>query len=196
MDETSYGAFLGEVNQAVAVDSVEATNVFEQLFTDPALRARMGAAGRARILEKYTWPRVIQEYEAIWQEQEIVRQGHAAMTGVSGVRTPVPFPEIEYSFASYPSVLLGMTARVVAAEDAPTRIDILLRLPITNYLARTRIVDPAVVLSIVEAAKEPCELAMLDALLSDKVPIAQPRRATLAWMLKYDLLRVVSERMD
>ena len=38
------------------------------LIDDPALRARMGAAGRARVLEQYSLPRVVDAHLAVYQE--------------------------------------------------------------------------------------------------------------------------------
>jgi glycosyltransferase involved in cell wall biosynthesis len=38
------------------------------LLNDPALRARMGAAGRARVLEQYSLPRVVDAHLAVYGE--------------------------------------------------------------------------------------------------------------------------------
>jgi hypothetical protein len=103
----------------------------------------------------------------------------------------VPFPDVEYSFASYPSALLGASAELVAAEDGAERLELLLKLPLTNYLPRTRIVDRSVLMGLLEAAKRPSSLATLEAALPDDT--ADRQRATLAWLLKYDLLQVVKE---
>jgi glycosyltransferase involved in cell wall biosynthesis len=195
MGETGYGEFLGETNQTVAVDSVEATNAFDRLFADAALRARMGLAGRARILDQFTWPHVIRQYETVWSEQEAIRREHAATalaaaTDVSTVHTPVSFPDVEYSFASYPSAFLGPDATLMAAPDAAVQLGVLLQLPLTNYVPAARIVEPSLLLRVVETAKEPCALETLEAVLGAGASDSQRRRATLAWLLKYDLLRV------
>ncbi|MEI9939136.1 MAG: glycosyltransferase family 4 protein [Pseudomonadota bacterium] len=191
LGETSYSEFLGETNQAVAVDAIAASNALERLFADEALRARMGAAGRARVLDQFTWPTVIRQYQDVWRDQEMVRREHAARQERSTVRTPVPFPDVEYSFASYPTELLGTDAQVVAADDARSQLGMLLELPIANYLPKPRIVDAVILTAILEAAKKPCTLGSLEGVAGMDANSRQRRRATLAWLLKYDLLRVV-----
>jgi len=192
MGETSYGEFLGETNQAVAVDSVAAANAFERLFADAALRARMALAGRARVLEQASWPHVIRQYEAVWLEQEAIRREHAAAaaTKLPTIHTPVPFPDVEYSFASYPSAFLGPEAILTAAPDAAVQLGVLLQLPLTNYVPGARMVEPSLLLRVLETAQEPCTLATLEAVLGAEPSESERRRATLAWLLKYDLLRV------
>ena len=193
MSETSYGAFLGETNQTVSVDMPLLIQAFERLFTDPALRARMAQRARARVLEHYTWPHIIHQYETVWRAQELVRCEHqatASRTGASGVRTPVAFPDVEYAFGSYPSEILGMGAQVVAANDATSQLELLLKLPLTNYLATSRVADANVLSKLLETCATPCELGKLETMLSAHGSSHHRARATLAWMLKYDLLRL------
>ncbi|HEY3256065.1 MAG TPA: glycosyltransferase family 4 protein, partial [Polyangiaceae bacterium] len=190
LGETSYSEFLGETNQAVAVDAVAASNALERLFVDADLRTRMGAAGRARILEQFTWPKLIGQYQDVWGEQELLRREHAARHEPSLARTPVPFPDVEYSFGSYPSEVLGPDAQVVAADDAKAQLGLVLGLPIANYLPKPRSVDAATLTAILDAARSPCSVGSLEAPGMDANAV-QRRRATLAWLLKYDLLRVV-----
>lgn len=191
LGETSYSEFLGETNQTVAVDAVAAAQAFERLFSDEPLRVRMGAAGRARILDQYTWPRVISQYQAVWRDQELVRREHATRAERSMVQTPVAFPDVEYSFSAYPTTWLGPDARVVAAADAETQLAMMLQRPISNYLPKTRISDPLLLRALLEVAKTPCSLGMLETTAGFADSPLQRRRATLAWLLKYDLLRVV-----
>lgn len=191
LGETKYSEFLGETNQAVAVDAMQASSAFERLFADESLRARMGAEGRAHVLAQFTWPQVIQQYQAVWREQELLRREHAARAGVSKVQTPVPFPDVEYAFASYPTEWLSADARVVAADDAASQLETLLGLPIATYLPKPRIVDPATLRAILQAAEEVCSLGALETVAEMSESSLQRRRATLAWLLKYDLLRVV-----
>ena len=194
MSETSYGVFLGETNQTVCVDVPLTTQAFERLFTDAALRARMGERGRARVLEQYGWAHVIRQYEAVWREQERVRREHVALassTGPSAVRTPVAFPDVEFTFGSYPSAILGMDAQVVASEQASHDLESLLKLPLTSYVASSRVADQGTLLKLLELAAAPRGLGELEAALTAAGIPRQRCRATLAWLLKYDLLRIV-----
>jgi hypothetical protein len=153
----------------------------------------MGTAAQARILDQFSWSNVIRQYQAVWREQELVRREHAARHEPSLVHTPVPFPDVEHSFASYPSEWLGPAAQVVAASDAASQLGLLLQLPIANYLPKARIVDASVLLAVLLAARNPCALGALEAVAGMADNSLQRRRATLAWLLKYDLLRVVQD---
>jgi starch synthase len=39
----------------------------EELLDDPVLAVRMGAAGRARVLERFTWPAIADQTAALYQ---------------------------------------------------------------------------------------------------------------------------------
>jgi glycosyltransferase involved in cell wall biosynthesis len=191
MSETSYGVFLGETNQTVSVDVPLATAAFARLFENGAERTRMGERGRARILEHYTWLRIIDQYQTVWGEQDRLRREHlGAGAAPSKVRTPVAFPDVEFAFAAYPTDIVEMDAEVIAAEHAAGSLASLLKLPLASYLASSRVADEAVLSRLLSRAASGCELAELDALLAAEGAEPQRARATLAWMLKYDLLRM------
>jgi glycosyltransferase involved in cell wall biosynthesis len=140
MSETSYGAFLGETNQTVSVDVPRATAAFARLFEDSSERARLGERARAHVLEHYTWPRIISRYEAVWREQDAVRREHlAASAAKAKYVTPVAFPDVEFAFAAYPTTLLEPEAEVVAADGADRALSLLLKVPLTSYLASSRV---------------------------------------------------------
>jgi hypothetical protein len=86
--------------------------------------------------------------------------------------------------------VLGRDALLLAADDATTQLELLLRLPLANYVSRTRIAHPAPLLSVLQAAQQPCPLSVLENILARQESSRERRRATLAWLLKYDLLRV------
>lgn len=192
MSETSYGVFLGETNQAVAVDVPLASAAFGRLFQDADARVGMGARGRARVEALYSWPKIIARYEAIWREQDQLRRERLSGTKsvTSAVHTPVAFPDVEVAFAAYPTEIVEMSAEVTAAEHSAERLTTLLKVPLTNYLASTRVADESVLTRVLSRAAAGCRLAELDALLAEAGVEPKRCRATLAWMLKYDLLRI------
>ncbi len=49
-------------------DPEQATDMVEHLLGDPALAAKLGQAGRARVLRAFAWPRVIGEMRALAEE--------------------------------------------------------------------------------------------------------------------------------
>jgi hypothetical protein len=190
--ETSYPEFLAETNQTISVDLEATRDVFVRLLTDAALRARLGSAGRARICSAFTWQLAVKRHEAVWREQEQVRRTIASANGsgpTTRIATPVPFPDVETSFASYPAELLSESIRLVAAPDAEQRLATTLQSPLTSYRSARRVSEPATLARVLARTVEPRTLAEVENLLGAR-PASERSRATLAWLLKYDLLRV------
>lgn len=193
--ESSYDEFLGETNQSISVDVAATRDAFVRLFSDAALRARMAAAGRERICAHFTWQLAVERHETVWREQEQVRSEHAAASArVTSLpfKTPVPFPDVETSFASYPAELLGAAARFVTADDAEQQLVTLLGLPLSNYRGVRRVTEHAALARVLAGASQPVLLARVEELLGAGTA-SERSRATIAWLLKYDLLRLVSD---
>jgi glycosyltransferase involved in cell wall biosynthesis len=190
--EVDYDAFLAECSQTVAVDVGAAASAFARLGTDPALRRRLGEAGRQRVLAHFTWPTVVQAYESLWQGQDVERR--AWLTHRAGVtRTyagPSCYPALEASFASYPTALLGDQDRLTADPDARLRLDWLLRATLTSYAAAGRTDRHEVIAAVLDQAAAPTALVELDAVFAAHGVEHGAGRATIGWMLKYGLLRV------
>jgi hypothetical protein len=89
----------------------------------------------------------------------------------------------------YPSQLLEDGARVEAVPGAESDLGFVLALPLTNYARDRRVFDEAVLRALLGEARSPRTLAELDVLLC-RLDVGQGVwRATVAWMLKYGLLR-------
>jgi L-malate glycosyltransferase len=60
----------GQVNETgyTFVDVAKAARMVEELFHDPDRRHAMGARGRANVLERYTWDKIVDQYEALYVE--------------------------------------------------------------------------------------------------------------------------------
>lgn len=191
--EIGYGELLGRASQTIAVDTRQAASAFERLFAEPALRHRMGANGRARVTRDFMWQAVIERYERVWSEQELVRYEHLELSERGSARTPVSFPGIEHSFAEYPSSWVDDDTQLVVTAGAQQRLSDLVRLPLTSYLPRARLADEAALARVLTGCEQPRsagELALLPELSA--LP-RQACRATIAWLLKYDLLQLVDE---
>jgi L-malate glycosyltransferase len=66
-DSGSIPEVVGDAGRIVPEGSVTALAVaLEDLAADPALRARLGAAGRARVLRHFTWEKAAARYKAIY----------------------------------------------------------------------------------------------------------------------------------
>ena len=50
------------------VDVAGAARMVEQLFHDPDRRRAMGEHGRRAVLERYTWDRIVDQYEAVYRD--------------------------------------------------------------------------------------------------------------------------------
>ena len=69
----NYDYYCGHVCSFVSVDIGKCADAFVTLFSDPALRQRMGAAGRKRAQTNYDWAVIIGKYEALWAQLDRVR---------------------------------------------------------------------------------------------------------------------------
>jgi hypothetical protein len=184
-----YDGFLAECNQAVAIDPDAAASAYARLLVDPALRQRLGGAGRARVLQQFTWERVVKAYEQLWREQDSERRAIAAASPVPR-RTlgPPCYPAPEVSFAGYPTLLLTDEDRLAAVPGALDDLQRLLTLPLCAYGGQ-RVTDAAVLCALLHEAAAPRRLCELANFLGRLGASPGPARATLAWLLKYGLIR-------
>lgn len=61
------------------VDLAKAARMVEELFRDPGRRRAMGACGRKNVLERYTWDRIVDQYEALYREVIAMKSPSRAM---------------------------------------------------------------------------------------------------------------------
>lgn len=185
---TNYDHFLAECCQATAVDPAAAADALTRLVADDSLRKHMGDAGRKVAVERFGWERIIRSYEDLWAEQqrEVIR---ARATGVAPAG-PVRYPSPERTFAGYPSAWLGDGNRVRTAAEALPRLAGLLNMPLTNLEAGLRCHDLEELSALLRRSRTPLPLADLAADLERTGLSPEAARATIAWLLKYDLLAV------
>jgi glycosyltransferase involved in cell wall biosynthesis len=185
-----YDAFLAECNQAVVVDPDAAASAYARLLTDSALRLQMGAAGRERVLQHFTWERVVRAYEELWRQQDAERRGHAAQVMARPGEGPPCYPSPELSFAGYPTGLLDAEALVCAAPGAVDELARILTLPLCTY-AGQRVKEELALRAALERAAAPVSLGELATSFGAQAATAAQARATVAWLLKYGLLKRV-----
>jgi hypothetical protein len=124
------------VRQTTVVNPAAAAGAYARLLTDAPLRRHMGASGRPRVLERFTWAHVVRAYEALWSSQEAERLAHVAASSAMPARsvsTPSYYPAPETCFAGYPTHLLGEESRLVTVEGAEDVLGRLLAHPLSNY---------------------------------------------------------------
>jgi len=73
LDAESYQTYVGSVAQYTAVHVGRAAEALAALIRDPALRRRMGEAGRARVAAAFDWPVVIGRYHELLDELAQIR---------------------------------------------------------------------------------------------------------------------------
>jgi glycosyltransferase involved in cell wall biosynthesis len=194
LGEVNYDHFLAECSQATVVDPAAAAAAFSLLLSDPGRRREMGDAGRRRALERFTWPRIIPQYEVLWGEQEELRREylkHSAATA-NPVGPPL-YPEPEWSFRGYPTTWLDAADRLEADPTAVGRLDTFLATPLTHHSGKRRLRDPSILANLIMTAARGCSIADLDEVYRRAGIDHRTGRATLAWLLKYGLLAAAAQ---
>lgn len=182
----NYDHFLAECSQAVAVDLESAAAALTRLVAEPELCRQMGMAGRRRAVEQFRWERVIRAYESLWaeQEREVTNRGRGSQ------RTPAPaqYPAPEVSFAGYPTRWLG-DADLVQAVPGGGEVSVLAAFPLTNVIPDRRFRDLGTIEALLKQSERPRSVGDLASELERAGADATVARATVAWLLKYGLLR-------
>jgi D-inositol-3-phosphate glycosyltransferase len=184
--QTNYDHFLGECSQAVTVDLEAAADALSRLVGDAVLRRQMGIAGRSRAVERFSWEKVVRAYETLWAEQE--REVMARGQSRRAVPSPAQYPAPEESFAGYPSRWLTDSDLLRAVAGAPD-VAVLAALPLTNVMPDRRCPDAAAIATLLKAADRPDSVGNLAAILERAGSDPVRARATIAWLLKYGVLR-------
>jgi hypothetical protein len=194
--ELTYDHFLAECSQATTVDTPGMAAALARLAGDEALRHRMGEAGCRRARERFAWPSIIRAYEELWRDLDAERCARAgARAGAEsstwrGSSGPAAYPAPERTFAAYPTRRLGPDDRIAPATGAGDVLDSLLEMPLTHHAPGRRVCDAAMLRAAL--AEAPCTVDDLDRFWSRSGVEHSLGRATLAWLLKYDLLRAVA----
>jgi glycosyltransferase involved in cell wall biosynthesis len=184
------GEILGRSNQTISVDLQGMVGALQTLFLDPELRLRMGAAARQRVLDVFSWERIIPRYESLWEQQNQERNDwlkHNAGKSPTFV-APALYPPQEISFRSYPSHTAGPDLRVQSFSDAPRRMDVCNRHPLTSYGKMWRCSDAKLLSEVITAASTVATLGQLEEILVKAGVDPITAKATLAWMLKYGII--------
>ena len=77
----TYQTYVGEIAQHTAVHVGRAAAALSELIRSPALRARMGAAGRERVRTSFDWPVVVGRFKALLAHLADLRSQAPVQTG-------------------------------------------------------------------------------------------------------------------
>jgi glycosyltransferase involved in cell wall biosynthesis len=186
----NYVQYCGSTSAMTEIDLPELTARIVQLARDPDLRARMGAAGLARVRALFDWRVVVPQMQELWAEQDKIRRASAAahLRYASHLLPIAPSPTA--LFAGYPTqTVLPDALRLVAGT---TRQPLATVLAVRNYKTLGRFfAEPAQIelaLGVILAAGR--EGATID----DMVAASAGSRAAISrfdaeriaiWLLKY-----------
>lgn len=194
--EISYDIYCGISSQFVTVDEAAAFNALNRLVCDDELRRRMGEEARRRALSVYNWPVVVAQYQALATELARLR-GDAAGRGqeVAPLRSGQPaWPQRSdpfRSFASYPSYVMGLDARIerLAPRESDS-IQALFNNPMVRFAVRS--LPPPEYLEALLASLPPTGQSIVVSKAFGDLPAAEHAMALrcLSWFAKHGLIRL------
>jgi len=113
----TYDMYCGHTCSLISVD-VEATAIaFNQLFSSPELRKKMGEAGLERAREVYDWAAIIPQYEKLWDEQNEIRKAQGG--SLKPLANPWPARMDPFTaFSHYPTQLLNADTKLTLNDDS------------------------------------------------------------------------------
>ena len=198
----TYDMYCGHSSSFVAVDADALASSFTALFSSPALRAKMGQAGRKRARTDYDWKTIIGRYEAFWSELNETRlaaQSERRNTTKAlskqpeqNQQKPKRWParlDPSVGFSSYPTSQLTVNtplSLLLPLEDALQRLAELKTLRMVDY---AKLVFPSdeEINQVLGAASETPRPA--SALLVNIDPARKPYvLRSLAWLAKLGIL--------
>jgi glycosyltransferase involved in cell wall biosynthesis len=101
----NYDFYCGYTSMLIAVDIDAATEAFVSLFDSPALRQRMGVAGKERAKSVYDWKNIIGRYEELWANLNEIRIANSNESNLSTQPWPARMDPFQ-GFSSYPTQTL------------------------------------------------------------------------------------------
>ncbi|HUG71295.1 MAG TPA: glycosyltransferase [Pirellulaceae bacterium] len=190
--ELNYDHFLAHASQNVAVDVSATANALARLASDDALRLRLGQAGRERAQTMFDWKHVVAAYEQVWRDQQLERHRVSRLRARKEEmhRSPV-YPPLETSFAGYPTSWLDGLQLVIADAGASQRMQEIHSQPLTNHEGDGRCTESTVLAIVLDQLAEPKSIAEIAQTFRAAGSSHVAASATIAWLLKYDLLRTV-----
>ncbi|MBB6022762.1 glycosyltransferase involved in cell wall biosynthesis [Paenibacillus sp. JGP012] len=115
-----YGLHHLMLSQSVAVDMHLYERAFQDLIDDPELRKTMSLNSIERAKEKFSWKKVIRQYEDLWQELMTVRdQCEETYNEKQAREKEFEFMRPIYckAFADYPTRFLGIESEAIITSE-------------------------------------------------------------------------------
>jgi glycosyltransferase involved in cell wall biosynthesis len=193
----TYDMYCGHTCMLVGVDIEATTDALGQLLASPELCRQMGASGQQRAKQVYDWAVIIPQYEALWAQQQELRQAATKQSPSVPIGTallPQPWParmDPFHAFASYPTAVLTPETRLALAtkdvEQALTWIAACRSLAMVDF-AKQVLPEPDEIRLVLERLQAG-ECQAVDVLTA----IAPERRAhvlrSLTWLMKIGVIK-------
>ena len=191
-----YDVYTGVTCHSIAVDVEACADALVRLGRDPALRARMGEAGRQRAVGVYDWRHVIAAYQDLWGELARIRDDAAKLAPRDERAPAFPLRGDPFGvFDSYPSHTMTDATLVRRSEiTPPARLDELRASPLTEYGLRFQ-ADAATARAVLDqVCNGPASVADLVGQRGGVEAVAL--RRSIAWMAKMGLVALTPEPAD
>jgi len=171
--------------QQCVVDVPQLARAMADLADDPALRRRMGQAGRGRVEAAFSWEHVVTRYLALWEE--LRREPVPDRDVLRAMPHPMHIPYGRV-FGGHPSALLD-PALLVTASRAGQAVYRGQDFPVI-YPALDAMLDLESLKRLLVLARNPLSVAELSGKLQGVAADMDAERAALfiLWALKHDLL--------
>ena len=187
----NYDRMIGIASLATAVDVDACAEAIARLANDRELRARQGAAGRARARRLYDWRVVVAAYQELWSELAEIRASGAGVALRNHAAEParVEYPDPFAIYRGYPTALLRPDTVVAAKSDDPAGDLARLRKGSLHGFAGHAFLSDADTDALVArlAASGPMRAADL---LAQHPNAGRALVRTLLWLKKFDLVEL------
>ena len=190
----AYDRMIGIASLATAVDVGVCTEAIVRLGNDRELRARQGAAAKARVRRLYDWRVVVAAYQDLWTELAELRASGAgvALRDPAAQTAHVDYPDPFAIYRGYPTMVLAPSTAVAAKSDDPAADLARLREGgLHTFAGHAFLPDPEVdALMARLVASGPTRAAELAARHPDD---GRKLVRTLLWLRKFDLVEFVPD---
>jgi len=176
--------------QRTAVDAPALAQALRALLADPALRQRLGLAGRERVRAGFLWPQVVARHLELWDELNALPAPD--IETLRHVPHPLHLPYAKI-FAGYPTRTLHPETRLAAGRSGQALLSGKEH-PLL-YAGLTQLLDPDAIRKTVFLARNGESAGRLALRLRELCPGLSMDRAAyhILWALKHDLLQTAQE---
>jgi glycosyltransferase involved in cell wall biosynthesis len=173
--------------QGVAIDLEQLADRLATLIADAPRRAAMGAAGRAKVRDRFRASAIIRQYEALWDELAADAARLADWRALPpGTPRDADSPAADAAALSPASVFRAYPTRFLSPDDVVVIVPGAAIDP--PYRDVAPLLDPALLAAICARSVSPTPIGDLVAL----TPLAARGWFAVMWLLKYGVLRLAA----